>query len=202
MRIDGRGVLLRDWEPGDDARLAELLVPERPWHETNGPYFGRPTAQDLAGLRRRLLEVAQSQALPEPRTSLAVVRSSDDLLVGTVTWYWESEETDWRRLGIVLWDESVWGQGLGREALTLWTDYLFASTDALRLDLATYSGNPGMIALAKRAGFVEEARLRRARRWAGGVHDAVVLGVLREEWDTGSGRPGAGEPSPTPGRAR
>ncbi|WP_420112735.1 GNAT family N-acetyltransferase [Pseudactinotalea sp.] len=185
MRIEGAAVSLRDWESGDAARLTDLLVPERPWHETNGPYFGRPTAQDLAGLRRRLLELAESPALPEPRTSLGVVRRSDDLLVGTVTWYWESEETDWRRLGIVLWDESVWGQGLGREALTLWTDYLFAATDALRLDLATYSGNPGMVALAKRAGFVEEARMRRARRWAGGVHDAVVLGVLREEWEAG-----------------
>lgn len=175
-------MLLRDWERGDAARIAELVVPERGWHETNGPYFGRPTAEDLADVRRRLAERAESTTLPEPRTSLAVVRRSDDLLVGTVTWYWESEATDWRRLGIVLWDEAVWGQGLGGEALTLWTDYLFATTDALRLDLATYSGNPGMIALAKRVGFVEEGRMRKARRWSGGVHDAVVLGVLREEW--------------------
>lgn len=184
MQVEGSRVVLRDWSLDDADRLAELLVPERPWHETNGPYFGRPTAEDLAGVRRRLLDLAESSTLPDPRTSLAVVRRSDDLLVGTVTWYWESEETDWRRLGIVLWDETVWGQGLGSEALTLWTDYLFASTDALRLDLATYSGNPGMIALATRVGYVEEARMRRARRWAGGVHDAVVLGVLREEWET------------------
>lgn len=182
MRLEGQRVVLRDWEPGDAERLAELLVPGRPWHETNGPYFGRPTATELAGLRRDLLERAGSETLPEPRPSLAVVRRSDELLVGTVTWYWESEETDWRRLGIALWDEAVWGQGLGGEALTLWTDHLFEVTDALRLDLATYSGNPGMIALARRIGFVEEARMRKARRWSGGVHDAVVLGVLREEW--------------------
>lgn len=178
VSILGYRVELRDWRAADANRLAELLVPERPWHETNGPYFGRPTAEELAALRRRLLDTAE---LPSPRASLAVVRLADDLLVGTVTWYWESEETDWRRLGIVLWDETVWGQGLGTEALGLWTDYLFATTDALRLDLATYSGNPAMIAAALRAGFVEEARMRRARRWAGGVHDAVVLGVLREE---------------------
>lgn len=182
-RLQRRGerVTLRDWAPADGDRLAELLVPERPWHDTNGPYFPRPTAAELADLRRRLLEQAGSETLPTPRTSLAVVRRSDDLLVGIVTWYWESEETDWRRLGLVLWDEACWGQGLGSEALSLWTDYLFDVTDALRLDVATYSGNPAMIATALRAGFVEEARMRKARRWAGGVHDAVVLGILRED---------------------
>lgn len=156
-------------------------MPDRPWHDTNGPYFGRPAQAELDAVRRRLVETADAE-LPDPRTSLAVVRRSDDLLVGSVSWYFESEETDWRRMGIVLWDEAVWGQGLGAEALALWTGYLFERTDALRLDVATYSGNPGMIALARRLGFVEEARIRRARRWAGGVHDAVVLGVLREEW--------------------
>lgn len=182
MRLDGERVTLRDWRSDDAGRLSELLVPERPWHDTNGPYFARPTAQDLDGMRRRLLDRAEQKMLPDPRDTLAVVRRSDDLLVGIVSWYWESEETDWRRLGIVLWDETVWGQGLGGEALSLWTSYLFDTTDALRLDLATYSGNPAMIATATRAGFVEEGRMRKARRWAGGVHDAVVLGVLREEW--------------------
>lgn len=153
LRLDGSRVTLRDWEPGDADRLAELLTPERPWHDTNGPYFGRPTAAGLDAMRDRLLALARTETLPVPRTSLAVVRRADDLLVGTVTWYWESEETDWRRLGIVLWDETCWGQGLGGEALSMWTDYLFGVTDALRLDLATYSGNPAMIALATRAGF-------------------------------------------------
>lgn len=40
-----------------------------------------------------------------------------------------------------------------------------------------------MIAAGRKLGFVEEARFRKARRWSGGVHDSVVMGVLREEWD-------------------
>lgn len=194
LGLDGERVGLRDWAHDDGDRLAELLVPERPWHDTNGPYFPRPTATELTDLRGRLLEEAGSESLPTPRTSLAVVRRADDLLVGIVTWYWESEATDWRRLGVVLWDESCWGQGLGGEALALWADYLFETTDALRLDLATYSGNPAMIAAARRAGFVEEARMRKARRWAGGVHDAVVLGILREDWEPR--HPPSAEPRP------
>ncbi|MFC3451257.1 GNAT family N-acetyltransferase [Amycolatopsis speibonae] len=62
-------------------------------------------------------------------------------------------------------------------------DLLVRRTDTLRLDFDTFSGNPGMIAVGRRLGFAEEGRFRRARRWPGGVHDAVVYGVLREEWD-------------------
>ena len=68
------------------------------------------------------------------------------------------------------------------EALVLWTRYLFDRTDGLRLDFATYSGNLEMLAVGRRAGHTEEALLRQARRRAGGVHDAVGMGVLRAEW--------------------
>lgn len=185
MRIVGERAVLRDWRTDDAEQLTSLLDPARSWHDTNGPYFGRPTAADMRGQRDRLLALATLDASdrPVPRTSLAIARHDDDTVVGVVSWYWESESTDWRRMGIVLYDEGARGHGIGREALALWTDYLFRATDALRLDLATYSGNAGMIAVAAALGFVEEARMRAARRWSGGVHDALVFGVLREEWD-------------------
>jgi RimJ/RimL family protein N-acetyltransferase len=126
--------------------------------------------------------VTDPDELPVPRRSLAIAETTGDRLIGQVSWYWECEQTDWRRLGLVICDERYWGRGYGTRALRLWTSYLFATTDAIRLDFATYSGNPAMIAIGRRLGYVEEGRFRGARRWAGGVHDAVVLGVLRQEW--------------------
>jgi RimJ/RimL family protein N-acetyltransferase len=183
-RLDGEGVRLRDWSPADVAALPGLLDPSRSWHDTDAPYFGRMTAAGVQTEVARTAEIvaADPRTLPTPRTSLAVVTSAASRLIGRVSWYWECEATDWRRLGLVIYDESCWGHGYGTEALRLWTGYLFATTDALRLDFATYSGNPAMIALGRRLGFTEEGRFRRARRWSGGVHDSVVLGVLREEW--------------------
>ncbi len=67
-------------------------------------------------------------------------------------------------------------------ALALWTDLLFARTDWVRLDLATWSGNHAMVATARSLGFVEEGRFRRARMVDGVRYDSVVYGVLREEW--------------------
>ncbi|ANN21571.1 hypothetical protein SD37_05540 [Amycolatopsis orientalis] len=186
---------MRDWRPSDIRSLRDLLDPARPWHKTNGPYFGLPSAADTESAALKLT-TAESER-PDPRSSLAVTDLSDGRLIGQVSWYWESRQTDWRRLGLAIYDERYWNGGFGTEALRLWTTYLFSRTDALRLDFATFSGNPGMIAVGRRLGFVEEGRFRRARRWSGGVHDAVVYGVLREEWEQMNGaRPRSPEAPP------
>lgn len=184
LEMRGERVTLRDWHPSDvDDRLRELLSPDRPWHLTNGPYFGRPTAADMERLAQRFAGLAATGAelLPEPRENLPIVL--DEAVVGSVSWYWEDQRTDWRRMGVTIYDETLWGQGLATEAMALWTTYLFEVTDALRLDFATYTGNTGMLGVGRKLGFVEEARMRRARRWSGGVHDAIVMGVLRDEWE-------------------
>ena len=186
VELAGRKIRLRDWLRKDLASLRDQLDPSRSWHDTNGPYFGRMSAQDADAMAARLtgLALTETVSLPRPRDSLAIAELATDRLVGQASWYWECEQTDWRRLGLVIYDERYWGHGYGTEALDLWTSYLFAATDALRLDFATYSGNPAMIAVGQRLGFVEEGRFRQARRWPGGVHDSVVLGVLREEWQS------------------
>ena len=184
LRLRGQRITLRDWSADDLPALREWLAPEQPWRDTDGPYFGRPTHRDVLGQLNRLTVLANLEPdfLPTPRESLAVAATDDDRLLGQVNWYWEEELTDWRRMGLAIYDEDDWGHGYGTEALALWTSYLFDTTDALRLDYATYSGNPAMIAVGRKLGFTQEAVFRQARRWSGGVHDAVVLGVLRAEW--------------------
>ena len=52
-----------------------------------------------------------------------------------------------------------------------------------RLDLRTWSGNRGMMRLAEKLGYVEEARFRKARIVKGQFYDGMGYGVLREEWE-------------------
>lgn len=159
-------------------------APQHSWHDTNLPYYGRPTAADAQAQSQRLeaYVTADWSVRPSPRESLAIVTPTDRM-VGSVTWYWESQATGWRRMGIVLFDPAARGVGIGSEALALWTTYLFANTSDRRLDFATYSGNEAMCAVGRRLGFVEEARFRRARPWQGVAYDGLVFGVLREEWE-------------------
>jgi len=195
VRLVGERVVLRDWVPADLEPLRAWLAPGHPWQVTNGPYFAKAPAADRDAFAAELVAGGER---PDPRASLAVVDPGDDRLVGRVNWYWECEETDWRRIGLAVYDHARWGSGIGTECLVLWTDYLFARTDALRLDFATYSGNLGMLAVGRRAGYIEEARLRQARRWSGGVHDAVVMGVLRAEWVATRAPMASPEPSHLP----
>ena len=120
---------------------------------------------------------------PSPRANLVVADRESDRLIGLVTWSWESEETYWPVVGIVLYEPATWGYGLGYEALGLWSDYLFDALPAIaRLDLRTWSGNRGMMRLAEKLGYTLEARFRKARLVEGAYYDGLGYGVLREEW--------------------
>jgi RimJ/RimL family protein N-acetyltransferase len=67
--------------------------------------------------------------------------------------------------------------------VALWTSYLFATTDIVRLDYATWSGNIGMCRIGSKLGWTEEGRFRQARVVEGRRYDSVVYGVLRSEWE-------------------
>lgn len=162
--------------------MREWLRPEHDWHRWDGPYFPRPTDED-ADRHCEALATEISQGMwPTPRRRLVVASPDDDRLLGSVSWYWESRETDWRRIGIVLYDPTSWSGGRGTEAVALWTSYLFTVTRIVRLDFATWSGNVGMCRIGAKLGWTEEGRFRDARVVEGSHYDSVVYGVLRSEW--------------------
>lgn len=67
---------------------------------------------------------------------------------------------------------------MGYEALGLWGEYLFdAMPELARLDLRTWSGNIGMMRLAEKLGFREEARFRQAQIVNGAYFDGMGYGV-------------------------
>jgi RimJ/RimL family protein N-acetyltransferase len=182
VRIAGRSVVLRDHEPADLPVLREWLRPRHDWHRWDGPYYPPLTDEQADAFCARLASRVESGDWPTPRERLVIADPATDRLVGTVSWYWESRETDWRRIGITLYDPAIWSGGWGTEAVALWTTYLFDTTDIVRLDFATWSGNVRMCRLGERLGWTEEGRFRQARVVNGTRYDSVVYGVLRSEW--------------------
>lgn len=175
-------VELVPWSPGLVEALRPWLPGDQEWKRWDAPYFPLLTDADANAFCARLLA---DPNCPDPDTGLSrcrAVTTPAGEFVGLVSWYWESRETDWRRVGVVLHDPRHWSRGLGRHALSQWVDWLFTVTDIRRLDLATWSGNQRMIRLAARLGFREEGRFREARVVDGRPYDAVVMGVLRREW--------------------
>jgi RimJ/RimL family protein N-acetyltransferase len=102
----------------------------------------------------------------------------------TVSWYWQSQETHWASVGIVIHKEEYWAKGYGSDAFPIRISYLFdANPQWVRLDLRTWSGNTGMMKLGIKTGFHPEACFRMARMVKGRHYDSIGMGILRSKWE-------------------
>ena len=177
-------IILRDWEEQDLQPWLDWHRDSPKWRETDGPYFRDKPIAELEGeidIRRSMIRAGMFEI---PRNSLMIALKESNQMIGVVSCYWIGRETNWLAAGLDIYDPEYWGKGIGAEALTLWITYLFENYPKIvRLDLQTWSGNTGMMRLAEKLGFKEEARFRKARIVKDQYYDAIGYGILREEWE-------------------
>jgi RimJ/RimL family protein N-acetyltransferase len=88
-------------------------------------------------------------------------------------------------VGIELWDTGDRDRGLGREAVTLLTSYLFAEEGAHRVQGSTDVDNAAMRRVFEVLGFIDEGTMRGFMPTAdGGTRDYELYAVTRHDWDT------------------
>ena len=173
MRISLRHLQFADLET-----VLYWLHPSQKWHELDGPYYPPAPEEELPNLIAKWAkDIAEAkQSLP---WRLAITLAETNTIIGLVTRYWISEETNWIAIGLSIWNPEYWGKGYGYEAL----GHLFAHEPRfVRLDARTWSGNLGMMRLAEKLGFKQEAVFRKARIVKGNYYDGLGYGILREEW--------------------
>jgi RimJ/RimL family protein N-acetyltransferase len=122
----------------------------------------------------------------EKRTAFhfAIRLRDDDRLLGLARLYrieW-THATGWLQIGVG--DRNDRGRGFGREALGLLLRYAFDELNLYRLAASAAEYNTGAIRFLERAGFVVEVRRRQAVQRDGRRWDVVMLGLLRDEWQT------------------
>ncbi|MEM9774738.1 MAG: GNAT family protein [Chloroflexota bacterium] len=173
-QLEFDGIVVRSAIPSDKELLFKLITEEEEWTKFNGPYFPytTPTMENFS--KRFFVRLSEGD--------LARVIDLDGKPVGTVTYYWESEDTRWLEIGIAIYAQGQWGKGIGRKALTAWVTHMFNRFEIERVGLTTWSGNPRMIACAKAIGMQVEGTLRKVRYYNGVYYDSIKMGVLREEW--------------------
>lgn len=157
------------------------VAPGKKHHLFNGPYYKKNNLTE----HRQYIEKLRSQlkAGQEVRPNYHLVLINGQV-VGACSWAWKSEETNWLEVGIIIYDENNWGQGLGKAILSRWIDRVFAIfPQIIRIGLSTWSGNIGMVKLAEKLGLKLEATYRQARIVKGLYYDAVSYGILRSEWE-------------------
>ena len=181
--IRGRRIRLRDWTLEDLPAYKHWRQPHQEWYRHDGPWWGPPKVETIeAEIEQMRGEILSADWLV-PRKHVVIADLATDRFIGTTNWNWRLKQTNWRNVGIDIYDPRNWGNGLGFEALGLWTEYLFdALPEIVRLGVGTWSGNVRMVGLAKKLGYLEEACYRRALVVEGEYHDEMGYGVLREEW--------------------
>lgn len=95
-------------------------------------------------------------------------------------------EVDWTHrsaeFGILIGEKSQWNRGWGRKAVRLLLYQGFANLNLHRIYLHVFSSNPRAIRAYQAAGFSVEGRLREDIFQDGQYIDALVMGILRSEW--------------------
>lgn len=175
-------ISIRDWQLSDLPIIKHWYQGHHAWMDLDAPYFKKPDADLLDKRIEYYRTLCEIENLSHPRQNLVI--ALNDELIGNISWYYTSKETNWISLGIAIFDPIFWQKGYGTEALFTWTNYLFENMPHIvRLDLTTWSGNMGMQKTALKLGFKEEARFRNARIVNGQYYDSLSFGVLREEWE-------------------
>jgi len=122
-------------------------------------------------------------ALPARRDALVLAVELEGRHVGNVSLQAIDPVGRTAELAILLGDRSVWGQGIGREAVALLVAHGFRALNLHRIACGTVAANRGMRRLAEELGMTEEG-VRRQAVWTDGAHqDIVEYGLLAGEWE-------------------
>ncbi|MDX1435214.1 MAG: GNAT family protein [Anaerolineales bacterium] len=136
-----------------------------------------------ASQARKQLEELEKESDKSGRVYHFTIREvADDRLVGTAQIWWIEWSSQAGMVHLAIGDPQDRGRGYGGEALRMLLRYAFNELNLFRLSFVVPDYNEGAQRFFRRAGFVEEARMREAVHRGGRYWDQVLYGLLRDEW--------------------
>lgn len=172
--LRGQRVYLRPLEPEDLETVAGWYADERVRRLMGDP----PTS--LARRRERHAESIKSD--DDSVVRFVICRLADDVLVGRTDIFEIDRANGSCAFGIAIGDPSLWGQGLGTDAVAAIVDYAFGELRMERVWLDTDADNLRAQAAYRKVGFSVEGRLRHAWFQDGQFADDLRMALLRDEW--------------------
>lgn len=101
-------------------------------------------------------------------------------------------EFNWRNrageIGILIGARDYWGHGYGTDAMQTLVAWGFYTLNLNRVHLQVFEDNPRAIRCYEKVGFQVEGRLRQANFYNGSYRDALIMAVLREDWERAATR--------------
>jgi RimJ/RimL family protein N-acetyltransferase len=172
----GEHVRLTAIEPGDLPAMTR-------WYR-DSDYMRRLDA-DIAAPKteKQVAEFIEEQQKSATAFAFAIRPADGEDVIGYgalegILW---SQQVTWLAIGIG--EAAQRGQGYGEEAMRLMLRFAFDELNLRRVQLTVFSYNELAIRLYEKLGFRREGVFREFLQRDGQVHDMLLYGLLRREWE-------------------
>ncbi len=115
--------------------------------------------------------------------AMFAIETKDGRHIGNIDLRGVQAENRASMLGVMIGERDCWSQGYGSDAIQTLLGFAFDEMNLNRVELHVFAKNERAIACYLKCGFGDEGRLRQDVYYEGAYHDAVVMSVLREEFD-------------------
>lgn len=173
-------VMLRARTEADLDVLFQLSADLSTWEE-RGPSSPAPLTRAAFDARR-----AQADADSSSKNVRFVIDVGGSA-IGSVSLFEFDDLARHAEVGIVVAAEAR-GKGIGTAAISQIVEFAFVRCNLRRLHLQAIASNAAAIRAYERAGFVIEGRQREHAWVRGRYEDIVIMGILRSDWESVSGR--------------
>jgi RimJ/RimL family protein N-acetyltransferase len=180
--LKGEVVLLRPFTESDVAAMGSVLADPDVRRLTGSVHTTAAASNACTELDKPTLAWYLGLAARPERLDLAIIDLASGRCVGEVVLNDLDAGNDSCNFRILIGPQGR-NRGLGSEAVQLITDHAFRTTPLWRISLEVYSFNPRARRVYERAGFQAEGVLRGALRFDDGRVDAVVMSLLRTDWE-------------------
>lgn len=185
MRLTGRTRKL-------DGSMVELRRHDRHYYPLYAEWYGDPeiwrlTSWTSAPLSRSAVERLFDQRESSPTDdSFAVHVKGEREPIGVISLMNISEAHDSADLSVILGHPDDRDQGYGADAIATLLDYAFGEIGLHRVGLSVFEFNEPAISTYEKLGFRTEGRLRQTVKRGGDFYDAILMSVLKPEWNSGA----------------
>ncbi|CAN5670329.1 GNAT family protein [soil metagenome] len=185
MRLTGRTKKL-------DGTTVELRRHDRRYYPLYTEWYGDPeiwrlTSWTSAPLSRSAVERLFDQRESSPSGDSFAVHVKDEREpIGVISLMNISEAHDSADLSVILGHPEDRDQGYGADAISTLLEYAFGELGLYRIGLSVFEFNEPAISTYEKLGFRMEGRLRKTVKRDNNFYDAVLMSILKPEWDSGA----------------
>jgi len=177
-KLEGETVELRRHARENYGLYAEWYGDPEIWHLTSwapSP-LNRPAVEKLF----------EDRELSPADDSFAIHVKDEDEPVGVISLMNISDANESAELSVIVGHPDDRHQGYGTEAIELLLGYAFEELGLNRVGLSAFDFNDEAIAAYDKLGFAVEGRYRQAIKRNSRFHDAILMSIMRGEWQAGA----------------